>query len=91
MVRVPTDVTAARRARWLADLSDALESARKLLRDLIPADATDEALDLSARLDAALAETRSLQSGRKKDRQPKFHPQWSNLVPWDCRTEDFST
>jgi hypothetical protein len=83
-------VTAAQRARWLAELSAALEDARKLLRDLNPADGGDaEALDLCARLEAALAEARSLQFGRQKDRQPKLSPEWSNLVPWDQRTEDF--
>lgn len=92
MVRVPTDVTAAQRARWLAELSDALENAQELLRDLLPGDACDaDALDLCARLETALAEARSLQFGRPKKGQPRLHPQWSNLVPWDRRTEDFST
>jgi len=91
VVRVPTDVTAAQRARWLAELSGALEDAQKLLSELIPGDTRNgDALDLRARLEAALAEARSLQFGRTKDRQPDFHPEWSNLVPWDRRSEDLA-
>jgi hypothetical protein len=88
VVRVPTDVTAAQRARWLVELSDALRDAQELLCRLGRADLHEvDALELSARVEAAIAEARSLQLGRIKDEQRRVHPEWSNL-PWNARVDD---
>jgi hypothetical protein len=89
VVRVPTDVTAAERARWLAELSDALEDAQRLLGNLARGGITGaDALDLSARLEAARAQVRSLRSARAAERDENSHPEWTNSLPWKRAVED---
>jgi hypothetical protein len=82
MVRVPADVAAAR-ARWLAELSEALDEAQALLSRLEPAELWRiDALDLSARVEAAQAHVRMLQSARRI-KAPEPHPEWRRMLPWD--------
>lgn len=86
---MPTDAAAAERARWLAELSDALEEAQWLLWNLVPAGSEiADALDLSARLEAAQAQVRSLRLGRNTEEFGISHPQSSNVMPWNLRVED---
>lgn len=82
MLRVPADVTAAR-ARWLADLSEALDDAQTLLSRLDPLELWHlDALDLSARVEAARAQVRMLQSARRSEVfEP--HPEWTKMLPWE--------
>jgi hypothetical protein len=88
VVRVPTDVTAAQRARWLAEISDALEEAQKLIWRLgISGVRNVDAIDLSARLEAASAQVRSLRLGRANEFPENSNPEWSNRLPWDRPAE----
>lgn len=89
MVRVPTGVSGALRARWLAELSEALKEAQSLLWQIEPSGLRNvDALDLSARLEAAHAQVQSL---RFRNDEPSFNsaPEWTNL-PWDRQGEDCS-
>lgn len=82
MARVRTDVTAAQRAQWLAELSEALDQAQALLSRLPPMGVwTADALDLSARIEAAQAQVRMLGLGRRAE-AAEPSPQWSDLFPW---------
>ena len=57
MIRIPTDVSAAERARWLAELAQVLQEAQELVSQLAVARGRkSEALDVCARLEAAYAQ-----------------------------------
>jgi len=84
---VPTGVTGAQRSRWLTELSEALQEAQRLLWQIDPSGLRSvDALDLSARLEAAHAQVRSLRF-RHSDSANYSAPEWSNL-PWDRQNED---
>jgi hypothetical protein len=72
----------------LADVSDALDDAASLVWQLAMAEALGaEALELTARVEAARAHVQSLRV-RGGEREPaEFDPEWAGLVPWDWRTE----
>jgi len=86
--RVPTSVTFAERARWLAEVSQALAEAQNFLWRMGQADLRMiDALDLSARLDDARAVARSLQVARPNDCGSDLCPEWINH-PWDRHIDD---
>ena len=76
-------MTASDRARWLPELSEALEKAQTLIGRL---GADIETLDLSARVETARAEVRSLRLNRLDGKATDFAPHWTN-PPWDARAE----
>lgn len=84
MIRVPTDVSAAERARWLAELAQVLDEAQELMNRLAVAEGRRaEALDLSARLEAAIAEVQALRRSRISDFSKEFDPDWRKALPSD--------
>lgn len=84
MVRVPTEVTAAQRARWLAELSHALEEAQRLIWRLSEEGVSAaDTLDLAARLETARAEVRSLRLGRTTQESSELNPKWIDQALWD--------
>ena len=83
MTRVPADAIATQRARWLAELSDALDEAQDLVWQMAIAEGRDfNALDLSARVEAARAEARSMRLGRMDRGSLEDDPNWSKPLPW---------
>jgi hypothetical protein len=83
MFSVPTEVPAAGKARWLAELADVLDEARRLLFELgIPDEAAAETLDLYVRIEAARLEVQSLRLSRSVAPRVEPGPEWSNFVPW---------
>jgi hypothetical protein len=89
VVRVPTDVSAIQRARWLSDLSAALEEAQALLWRLAPADLRDaERFGLAARIEAARVQVQSLQLARHQKGFADIPPEWIKSLPWDRRIDD---
>ena len=68
MTRVPIDVTATERARWLAELSEALEQAERLVWSLGDRPGVaPELKELYGRLDAARrGPVPALQAGRHR-------------------------
>src|SRR6185437_7542343 len=85
MCSVPTEAPAAIRARWLAELSEALDSAQRLLAHLNPVDSNSEALELNARIAAALFEVRSLRLSRQLIPHDEDDPKWTGFIPWQPR------
>lgn len=81
MSRVPIDVSAAERARWLAELAEALDQAQRLVWTLgasVPR--TAEVMELYGRLDSAQAEVQMLRFRRGNgNREPDSV--WPEL-PW---------
>jgi hypothetical protein len=79
-----TDVSADDIARWLAELAQVLEGAQELVNSLALARGHYiETLDVSARLEAARAEVRSLRHSRMDATIKDLGPCWSEHLPWD--------
>ena len=83
MFSVPTEVPAADRARWLAEVADALEQAHRLLFELeLTADSAADALELNVRIEAARLEVQSLRLSRSISPRTPPDPNWTNLPAW---------
>jgi hypothetical protein len=83
MFSVPTDVPAADRARWLAEVADALEQAHRLLFELhLENDAASDALDLYVRIEGARLQVQALRSSRSITPRARPDPNWTNLPAW---------
>jgi hypothetical protein len=83
MFSVPAEEPAAERARWLADLSDALNAAHELLFDLdVGAQQRLEARELYWRIEAARLEVQSLRLSRSLMPRDEKDPEWSESIPW---------
>ena len=80
LVRVPTDVTAGARARWLGELSEVLREAKALLSSLAASDPV--AMDLFMRIASAEAQVCALQLGRPANDAAKTAPDWTGSLPW---------
>jgi hypothetical protein len=84
VIRVPIDVSAAERARWLAELAQVLQDAQELVSRLAVARGRkSEALDVCARLEAAYAEVQSLRRSRTSESVANIDSNWSKHLPWD--------
>ena len=84
MIRVPTEVSAAERARWLAELAQVLQEAQELVSELAVARGRkSEALDVCARLEAARAQVQSLRRSRMGESPEQVDPIWTEHLPWD--------
>lgn len=83
MFSVPTEVPAADRARWLAEVADALEHAHRLLFELdLKEDCAAQALDLYVRIEAARLEVQSLRLSRSITPRTPPDPNWTSLPAW---------
>lgn len=80
-MRLPSEVSAAERARWLAELSVALSEARRLVRDLGASEGRFEALELYAQIEAIRLEVESLRLRKGGRSEPTMDPEWTN-PPW---------
>lgn len=82
MVRVPNEDSAAQRARWLAELSDALDDARYLVNQLGAGDGRIEAVELYARIEAVRLEVQAMRLRRICGGSEDFGPEWTKDIPW---------
>jgi hypothetical protein len=83
MFSVPTEVPAVGKARWLAELAQALDEAHRLLFELrLPDEAAAEALDLYVRIEAARLEVQSMRLSRSIAPRIEPGPEWTNFIPW---------
>lgn len=83
-------MTAAERARWLGELSDALNDAQNLVRRLGRSGLSSlDALELGARIETALFQVRSLRLGRHGGLLFEQHPEWTKQTLWNgCELGD---
>jgi hypothetical protein len=80
---VPAEVPPAERARWLGELSEALNEAHRLLcRIDFRGNERSEALELYLRIEAARLEVQSLQLSRSLQPRQQSHREWANSPPW---------
>lgn len=74
-------ITPAERARWLAELSNALHEAQMLLSQFALGDCQQQALELNLRISAAQAEIRSLQTHSASRLRPSYW-EWAETALW---------
>jgi hypothetical protein len=78
---VPTQMAAAERARWFADVSTALDEARHILTTLsLPDEDYALAIDLHVRIEAARFEVRSLRLSRSSQPRDELSPKWTEFA-----------
>jgi acyl-CoA reductase-like NAD-dependent aldehyde dehydrogenase len=82
MVGMPSEESATQRARWLGELADALEEARHLVKQLAKEESRFDAIELSARIEAARFEVQTLRLRRSPGGGQDFGPAWSKDIPW---------
>jgi hypothetical protein len=86
MFSVPAEVPSAHRARWLAEVADALDQAHRLLCDLdLDSDAAPDALELRGRIEAARLQVQVLRQSRPIALPAEAGPEWTNLIPWPVK------
>ena len=84
---VPAEVPAAERARWLAEVSEALNEAHRLLMGLtVTGDRRAEAQELYLRIEAARLEVQSLRLSRSLHPREENGPERINSRPWEVRS-----
>lgn len=77
---VPTEVPAAARARWLAEISEALNEAHQLLVELqLPAERRLEVRELFVRIEAVRREVQSLRLSRSLNPRAENGPKGTNF------------
>ena len=87
-MRVPTGITLADRARWLAELAVAVDEAQVLLwRIGVLEGDNGDAKDLYSRLEAARAEIECLR-GLREVTHERFDPDWMKLFSVEWRSAD---
>ena len=82
VVRVSGEDSATRRARWLAELADALDEARQLTKRLGAAEGRIEAVELYARIEAVRLEVQTMRLRRLSGGGRDNDPEWTGNFPW---------
>ena len=88
---VPSDVPAAIRARWLAELSQAFDETHQLLRRLqLSDDQRPLAQEMFLKIEAARLEVQSLRLSRSLNPREQSEPKWTVSAPWNRSGDDGS-
>jgi hypothetical protein len=82
MFEVPNAGSAAERARWLAELADALDEARDLVRQLGIEEGRIDAIDVAARIEAVRNEVQTMRLMSSSSGRRDFDPEWIKNIPW---------
>lgn len=85
MCKMTAPEQAAERARWLANVSQALNDAHRLLFALDER-SVDRAtlIDLHERIEAARLQVQSLRLSRSFAPRPQTGPEWIGFMPWSA-------
>lgn len=79
----PSDLSAAARARWLAELAEALGEAQRLTWRLGQCvQDSSGAMELYGRIEDAISEVQSLRHGTFRPLPGEEYPDWMDLSPW---------
>jgi hypothetical protein len=84
VVRVPNEDSAAQRARWLAELADALDEARILIKQLGAAEGRIDAVELYARIEAVRLEVQAMRLRKSGFGGQNLGSEWTKDFPWTC-------
>ncbi|MGE5564380.1 MAG: hypothetical protein ACM3ZV_13895 [Bacillota bacterium] len=82
MIKVPNHESAASRARWLAELAQALDEARHVAKELGADEGRIEAVELYARIEAARLEVEMMRLRRSAGGGQDYGPEWTKDIPW---------
>ena len=82
MFEISNVESAAERARWLAELADALDEARDLVRQLAIEGGRIDAIDVAARIEAVRNEVQTMRLMRSSGGGQDFDPEWMKNIPW---------
>jgi hypothetical protein len=63
-------------------LAEALDDARKLVKELGAAEGRIEAVELYARIESARLEVQAMRLRRSLGGGEDFGPEWTNNIPW---------
>lgn len=80
--RLANDNSAAERARWLAELAEALDDARHVVKKLGAAHGEVGAVELYARIEAVRLEVQAIRLRRSCAGDWEFGPEWTDNIPW---------
>ena len=87
--RSGNQAAAAERARWLAELAQAIDRAQRLARTLARSERdAAEANELKGRLEAIRIEVEELRRGHRLILRREIDPKWTGLLPWNRRREE---
>ena len=81
-MRVPSEASSAERARWLAELAEALIEAQQLVWQIGFASDHPEAMELYGRIEAALSDVQRFRLGRLPAAKHPITPEWTNPTLW---------
>ena len=81
MIGMPGEDSAAHRARWLAELAEALDEAREVMKQLDDQNGP-EAAALKERIEAAQAQVQAMRLRRISGGGQDFGPEWTQNIPW---------
>jgi hypothetical protein len=79
---VPNEGAAVARARWLAEVAEALEEARQVMKQLGVMAGGIEIVELYDRIDALALDVDFMRRKRASQAGEHFHPEWSKNIPW---------
>ena len=82
MDRISSEENAGNRSRWLAELSEALDGARHLVKELGADEGRLEAVELYARIEAVRIEVHMMRLKRSYGGGQELDPKWSEDLPW---------
>lgn len=82
MIRVPNEGSAAARARWLAEVAEALEAALRVVKELGAESGSIELVALYDRIDALALDVEMVRRMRSSHGIAHAHPEWTKNVPW---------
>lgn len=82
MFKVSGEDSARRRARWLAELAQALDEARHLVKLLGAAEGRIEAVELYTRIEAVRLEVQAIRLRRSAVRDQDLGSEWTKDIPW---------
>lgn len=82
MDRISSEENARNRSRWLAELSEALDGARHLVKELGADEGQLEAVELYARIEAVRIEVHMMRLKRSYGGGQEFDPKWTEDLPW---------
>jgi hypothetical protein len=81
VIELSYEDSAAKRGRWLGELSAALDEAGRLTRELA-AECSLEAAELHSRIVAARAEVQAIRLMRSLGDRDRIDPEWTKDMPW---------
>ena len=86
---MPGEMTAAARARWLAELSDALDAAQEAVSKLAGRLSIPAAMELYVRIEAARLEVRALRLRGRRMPGEEIDPERTQQLPWERNATGF--